>query len=223
MSNALGEGSSSHSVDDHMSVDHDVDMPLSPAADAAYVAQLFSNTSIGFSSSSTTSLATTLSHTPLASLCSAPRSVNSGSADSGKSKHKFLAVMDQDTVSLMSSKKKALKCSTHAAASNVTQAVAYNGFQGSINCLTDIFEKLMTSTLEDSGTSCRDKTLRFLQEVDGGLSSAEKVKLVSIFMDSQAVADTYLSLTDGDIHCGWLHSMINSLLALFFCTFYLVG
>jgi len=43
-----------------------------------------------------------------------------------------------------------------------------------------------------------------MQEVNDGLSSDEKVKLVSIFMNNQAAADTYISLMDEQIRRGWL-------------------
>lgn len=208
MSNAFGEGSGSHNADDRMSIDLVIDTPPSPPLDA----RLSSKTPISFRASALASLTTTPSHLSIASLHSAPGSANSSSAGSRKGKRKLSALADQDMASLTSSKKKGSKRSTRAAASAasaVTQAIAYNGFQGSINRLTDVIEKSVVSTTEDSAVFRRDKALRGLQDVQDGLSEAEKVKLVAIFMGNQAAAETYLALTDDNIRRGFLHTFLE--------------
>jgi len=111
--------SGSHDADDQMSVDHIINMSLSPPPDATQATQLFPNASVSFPSSSGTSPASTPSHTPLTNFRSTSGSANLGSANSGKGKHKFLAA--QDAASMTSSKKKASKHSTQATASNVMQ------------------------------------------------------------------------------------------------------
>ena len=84
-----------------------------------------------------------------------------------------------------------------------------DGIQGSLDHLTDIFASSMM-TPEDGTITQRNQAIRFLQEVDDGLSTNDKVKMVSLFMNNIVVADTYLSLTDIDIRRAWLQAMLMS-------------
>ena len=180
VSNTFTEGSG-EIVDDRMSPDHDIEMPLGSP-------QLPSN------SISAASLSF-LSTPPLPPIISPPEilpdnpplptSTNSGSVSSGNSKRKFSAVAGQGA-SVTSSKKKAAKRASRAdatAASNVTQAVAYHGFQGLINCLTDVFADLVTSTQQDLAHAhmYRDRALKLVWQVDDGLFPEEKVWVAICF------------------------------------------
>ena len=84
-----------------------------------------------------------------------------------------------------------------------------DGIQGSLDRLTDIFASSMM-TPEDGTITQRNQAIQFLQEVDDGLSTNDKVKMVSLFMNNIVVADTYLSLTDIDIRRAWLQAMLMS-------------
>lgn len=84
-----------------------------------------------------------------------------------------------------------------------------DGIQGSLDRLTDIFASSMM-TPEDGTITQRNQAIRFLQEVDDGLSTNDKVKMVSLFMNNIVVADMYISLMDIDIRRAWLHAMLMS-------------
>jgi hypothetical protein len=57
--------------------------------------------------------------------------------------------------------------------------------------------------------ACRDRALKLVQQVDDGLLLEEKVRVAIVFMNNLAAADTYLSLTDEEVWCGWLHTIIE--------------
>ncbi|KAF8220351.1 hypothetical protein L208DRAFT_1382695 [Tricholoma matsutake] len=98
--------------------------------------------------------------------------------------------------------------STTRLANKITPATAIIGMQGSINQLTDIFEKSMAPG-EDPAVAHREKAMQFLQEVDDGLSVGDKVAMISIFMKQAAAVNTYLSLTDTEVQQAWIHKMLD--------------
>jgi predicted GTPase len=126
---------------------------------------------------------------------------NSGSVDSGKGKRKLVSADSADASATSSKKKK----SKHSAATEVTQAIAYNGFQGSINRLTDMFEKSMTDMKDPLAVS---KALKMLQQVDDGLSAADKVKVTMAFTEKPVLAEAYLALEEDEVRRGFLHTII---------------
>ena len=97
--------------------------------------------------------------------------------------------------------------STARLANKITPATAVMGMQGSINRLTDIFEKSMVPG-EDPSIMRREKAMQFLQEVDDGLSVSDKVAMISIFMKQAVAVDTYLSLTDAELRQAWIREMV---------------
>lgn len=99
---------------------------------------------------------------------------------------------------------------TSTPAVRTTPASAVIGMQGSINCLTDIFEKSMMSHLaEDPATTSRNRAIGLLQEQEDGLTTNKKIVMISCFMGNVIAANTYISLTDPEVRRGWLLSMIS--------------
>jgi hypothetical protein len=187
--NVFSEGSSSMIVDNLMPSAHDINMsPPSPPR--------FLDPPSNFPAT-------------LPPQSSAPQSTTalSISAHSSKGKRKFSATSDDANSSKKKNSKR--KGQSGLAGGKISQAVAMHGMQGTLNRLTDVFERSMT-TFEDGTVSRRDKAMRLLQEVDDGLSSDDKVIVVASFMNNSAAADTYLSLTDDVVRRGWLRRIIAS-------------
>lgn len=91
-----------------------------------------------------------------------------------------------------------------------TPASAVIGMQGSINRLTDIFEKNMsTNVAEDPATASRNRAIGLVQELDDGLTTDQKIKLISFFMEDLVAANTYISLTDPEVRKGWVLVMLS--------------
>jgi hypothetical protein len=99
-----------------------------------------------------------------------------------------------------------------AVAEGITQAVALNGMQGSINRLTDIFEKSMSSSVpvhpQEAKEDLRNKALQLLQSRDEGLSEEEMVRVVNIFMRDRDVTGTYLALENDAVRRKWLVDLV---------------
>jgi hypothetical protein len=85
-------------------------------------------------------------------------------------------------------------------AGKATPASAVIWMQGSINRLTDIFEKSMMSHIaEDPATASRNHAMTLVQEYDDDLTVDEKIALVSYFAKDLVAANTYISLTDHEV------------------------
>jgi hypothetical protein len=137
------------------------------------------------------------------------------------SKRKFLSASDLDDISSISSsdpsKKKRSENSKNSKhktpiasqrlAAQISQAVAVNNMQGTINCLADVFEKSM-ATPEEGSVIHRDQAMQLVQEVEDELSAGEKAGLITHFMNNTIAADTYLSLKDPAIRKAWISSML---------------
>jgi hypothetical protein len=89
----------------------------------------------------------------------------------------------------------------------VSQVVALNNMQGTINRLTDVFEKLMVPP-QEAAVGWRGDALQQLQERDDGFTREEKITLIRIFEERPNHIDTYLALTKDDIRKGWMHSLL---------------
>jgi hypothetical protein len=81
--------------------------------------------------------------------------------------------------------------------------------QGTVNQLTDVFEKSM-AVPEEGSVMCRDQAMQLVQEVEDGLLTTEKVGLITHFMNNTVAADTYLSLKDSDVRKVWICNMLTS-------------
>ncbi len=90
----------------------------------------------------------------------------------------------------------------------ITQATAVVGMQGSINQLTDIFEKSLEPS-QDPSVNRKSRALKLVQERDDGLLLLDKVKLISIFDEHTSMIDTYLGLTDDELRRAWISSILR--------------
>jgi hypothetical protein len=90
----------------------------------------------------------------------------------------------------------------------VSQVVALNNMQGTINRLTDVFEKSMVPP-QEAAVGRRGDTLQQLQERDDGFGREEKITLIRIFEERPNHIDTYLALTKDDIRQGWMRSLLT--------------
>jgi hypothetical protein len=97
------------------------------------------------------------------------------------------------------------KGGTRATSSKVTSAIALSGVQGSINRLTDAVEK---SNAE--GSAKHREVVKHLQRTDDGLTTTEKLDLLSKFEDNEVYADTYIALEDEDLRRAWINRRLGS-------------
>jgi hypothetical protein len=102
--------------------------------------------------------------------------------------------------------------------SKVTPAVAISNMQGSINRLTDIFEKSMTAPIlpqhEDKHAkeaADRNRALEQLQTQwqNDGLTENDVTDIINIFMVDLVLVQTYLALMDDKIRRRWLQSVLE--------------
>ena len=92
-----------------------------------------------------------------------------------------------------------------APAGNVAPASANIGVQDSINRLTDI---MVSHLVEDPATTSRNRAIRLLQEQEDGLTTDQKVAMISCFMEDVVAADTYILLTAPELRQSWIHMML---------------
>jgi hypothetical protein len=90
----------------------------------------------------------------------------------------------------------------------VTQAAAMVGMQSQISRLTDVFERSMTTPEDGIAAKC-SLAISHLQQVDDGLSTGEKVKLIHKFQKDPSLAQTYLDLVDDVLRQAWLRSELD--------------
>jgi hypothetical protein len=70
---------------------------------------------------------------------------------------------------------------------------------------------MVTVPSEDAGITRRERAMELLQTIDDGLSTDNKVALISKFMKDAVVIDTYLSLTDVEVRRAWLSQMLDTI------------
>ena len=75
--------------------------------------------------------------------------------------------------------------------------------------LTDVFEKSMT-TPRDTTVSKLSLALQKLQDVDDGLSIANKTKLVRLFQRDPSSAQVYSELVVDDLCQAWIADVLKS-------------
>ena len=74
---------------------------------------------------------------------------------------------------------------------------------------SDIVEKSMTIHLaEDPATTSRNRAIRLVQEQEDGLTTDQKVAMISFFMEDVVAAETYILLTDPEVRQGWILMML---------------
>src|SRR5882762_523080 len=101
----------------------------------------------------------------------------------------------------------ATKWSWRSSSTKITSAVAINSMQGSINQLTDVFEKAMTTPLDTVGMK-QDKALQVLQTQDAdSLNCMQIRKIIDIFTVNPAFVVTYIALGNDEIQWDWLHGL----------------
>jgi hypothetical protein len=123
--------------------------------------------------------------------------------NSAKGKNKQLA-SKQSVKSLSSSA--AYKPSS-ARAAKVTNTTILHGMQGTMNRVTDIFEKSITQPI-DPQSGARDEALDLLQTREDGLSLDDMRKLVNLFMKDIVIVQTYIRLVNEDLRQIWLADML---------------
>jgi hypothetical protein len=116
-------------------------------------------------------------------------------------------------------RQKSLKVGTRASkqpataerpAKGITQATVVVGMQGSINRLTDIFERSMVPPPQlpqpppQQPWERKERALTLVQQRDDGFAVEDKVTLISIFEENPTTIDTYLGLTDKEIRQAWI-------------------
>lgn len=129
----------------------------------------------------------------------------SGQSDpvSKKSKTRALPSLGQGTGKRTSARPAAVRPANRS----FTQATAVVGMQGSINRLTDIFEKSMGPP-QDPLVERKTRALGLMQTRDDGLSVPDKVKLISNFDQHPMMIDTYLGLLDDELRQAWISSVV---------------
>jgi len=60
-----------------------------------------------------------------------------------------------------------------------------------------------------SATTSRNHAIRLVQEQEDGLTTAQKIAMISCFMDDVIAASTYILLTDPEVRQGWILMMLK--------------
>jgi hypothetical protein len=92
-------------------------------------------------------------------------------------------------------------------AAEISNATVLHGIQGTMNRVTDIFEKSLTQPL-DPQSAVRSDALHFLQTREDNLSLDERTKVVRLFMKNNIAAETYVALVNNDLRRNWLASIL---------------
>lgn len=90
----------------------------------------------------------------------------------------------------------------------ISNAVAMHGIQGTINRLTDIFERSVNAPL-DPRAAGRSDALQLLQSRNDGLSVNERTKMVNLFAENHVMAEMYVGLVDDELRQSWLQGMLE--------------
>jgi hypothetical protein len=68
---------------------------------------------------------------------------------------------------------------------------------------------MSTNAGEDPDTASRNRAMGLVQELDDGLTTDQKVKLISFFMKDIIAANTYISLSDAEVRRGWILAILE--------------
>lgn len=93
-------------------------------------------------------------------------------------------------------------------ADKITNTTVLHGMQGTMNRVSDIFEKSVAQPL-DPQSAVRSDALHFLQTRDDNLSLDERTKVVRLFMKDNIAAETYVALVNDDLRRNWLAMMLK--------------
>jgi hypothetical protein len=93
-------------------------------------------------------------------------------------------------------------------AAEISNTTVLHGMQGTMNRVTDIFEKSVTQPL-DPQSAVRSDALHFLQTREDNLSLDERTKVVRLFMKDNVAAETYVALVNADLRKSWLATMLE--------------
>jgi hypothetical protein len=137
---------------------------------------------------------------------------NSGTSHSSKCKVSALAHSPADSVNTQWKKRSSSSATkgtapNSALAAKITPAVAIAGMQGSINRLTDVFEKSLM--LQETTSTKLSEALQRLQDLDDGLTNEEKLVFIQLFGRDPVIAGTYLALTCNDLWRDWIQKMLR--------------
>ena len=94
-----------------------------------------------------------------------------------------------------------------ARAAQISNATVLHGMQGTMNRVSDIFEKSVSQTT-DPHLAARDEALDFLQTREDGLTLDDKKKLILMFMKDVVIAQTYNRLINEDLRQSWIAEML---------------
>jgi hypothetical protein len=93
-------------------------------------------------------------------------------------------------------------------ATEISNTAVLHGMQGTMNRVSDIFEKSVAQPL-DPQSAVRSEALHFLQTREDNLSLDERTKVVRIFMKDNVAAETYIALVNDDLRRSWLAGMLK--------------
>ena len=129
-----------------------------------------------------------------------PNSASSASLQPAKKK-------TPSTSGSRSASKQSTKSSTKTTSKLSTQAstaVAIHDMQGTLNRITDIFEK----STQDPASAKLDEAIQRLQTTDDGLTMDEKTIMINQFLVKPAITNAYLAITDDALRVNWLRVML---------------
>ena len=90
----------------------------------------------------------------------------------------------------------------------ISNATILHGMQGTMNCVTDIFEKSVSQPT-DPHSAAQDEALDLLQTHKDGLSLDNQRKVVNLFMKDVVIAQTYIRLVNEDLRQSWLTEILE--------------
>ena len=90
----------------------------------------------------------------------------------------------------------------------ISNAVAMHSIQGTINRLTNIFERSVNTPL-DPHAAGRSDALQLLQSRDDSLSINERTKMVNLFVENHVMAEMYAGLVDDELRQSWLQGILE--------------
>ena len=93
-------------------------------------------------------------------------------------------------------------------AAEISNTTVLHGMQGTMNRVTDIFERSVMQPL-DPQSAVRSDALHFLQTREDNLSLDDRTKAVRLFMKDNIAAETYVALVNDDLRRSWLMSTLE--------------
>jgi hypothetical protein len=179
-------------IGDGNAMDVDEAPTLSVSSSKQKHSALLDNTPISLLSSEVTSPSGTTSMTP-SEPASKKLSDGKGKQSAGKSALKISSAQRKPSSSKVT---------------KITNTTVLHGMQGTMNRVTDIFEKSVMQPL-DPQSAVRSDVLHYVQTREDDLSLNERTALVKIFMKDYIAAETYVALVNDDLRRSWLAAMLK--------------